>query len=334
MKFKLLLVAFLLSPVFFFAQKAINATTTISGTIEGGNYSKISILNAITGEKLQKADVKNNKFDFNLNLKKENIYALVLDRQNYLILDIKPGEKINIDYNIKKIYKTKITGSEGSEFYWNTFSKLKKLPKSKQNIFLDSVVNANPGKLATVIFAMYLDYTTYAKTHKRLLKSLKNFSDNKFVMEYKKSYEAAQKTGIGAVAPEIALADTSGKIVKRSSLKGQYVLVDFWASWCRPCRGESPNLVKAYKKYHKKGFTIYSVSLDKDKASWLKAINKDHLQSWTHVSDLKGWKSQGAADYGIRSIPANFLLDKNGKIIAKNLRGQALDKKLSEIFNK
>ncbi len=333
MKFKLLLIAILLSPSFFFAQKANNATT-IDGTIIGGKYSQISILDAMTGEKIQQSDIKNDKFHLAIDIKNENIYALFLDRNNYLIVDLKPGEKINIDYNLKKIDKTKITGSKGTEFYWDIFSKLKKMPEAKQDHFLDSVVNANPGKLATVIFAMYLDYNKYADTHKKFLKSLKNLSDNKFVIEYKKNYEAAQKLGIGAVPPEIALADTSGKIVKRSSLKGQYVLIDFWASWCRPCRGESPNLVKAYKKFHDKGFTIYSVSLDNNKTRWLNAIHKDHLQNWTHVSDLKGWQNAAAADYGIRSIPANFLLDKNGRIIAKNLRGDALDKKLSEIFNK
>ncbi len=138
--------------------------------------------------------------------------------------------------------------------------------------------------------------------------------------------------GIGEMAPDIKLADKDGKILPLSSLQGKVVLLDFWASWCGPCRVENPNVVKAYERYKDKGFTVFSVSLDQSKDKWLEAIAKDGLVWENHVSDLKGWGSAGAAQYQVRGIPATFLLDKTGKIIAKNLRGSALDKKLEELL--
>ncbi|MVM40500.1 redoxin domain-containing protein [Spirosoma sp. HMF3257] len=136
---------------------------------------------------------------------------------------------------------------------------------------------------------------------------------------------------VGAPAPEIALNDTTGTPVALSSLRGKYVLIDFWASWCGPCRAENPNVVRMYNKFKDKGFAIYSVSLDQAKANWTKAIRNDNL-TWTHVSDLKFWQSAAAQQYGVQAIPATFLLDKEGKIIAKNLRGPALEQKLEEIL--
>jgi thiol-disulfide isomerase/thioredoxin len=133
-------------------------------------------------------------------------------------------------------------------------------------------------------------------------------------------------------APEIAQADTTGAIRKLSQMKGKVVLVDFWASWCGPCRKENPNVVKLYNKYKDNGFDIMSVSLDKDRAPWIKAINNDNLLWANHVSDLKFWSNEAARTYGVSSIPSTVLVDKEGLIIGRNLRGEALEQKLTQIF--
>ncbi len=170
---------------------------------------------------------------------------------------------------------------------------------------------------------MFLD-----RQYLQLTEEIRNSNIGKLLGEY----IAYNKVGaIGSDALEFTQADPAGNMVALSSFRGKYVLIDFWASWCKPCRVENPHVVKAFQKFNNKNFTILGVSLDQEKEAWLKAIDKDGL-TWTQVSDLKGWSNETAQLYRVQGIPQNFLIDPNGKIVAKNLRGADLEAKLCELL--
>ena len=204
-------------------------------------------------------------------------------------------------------------------------------------------IDKNNGAFATIIALNLLDpeteFSYYQKVDEALGKqyptsqTLKPFHD--FIA--KKSVEAAEKMkdmekwGPGVTAPDFTVKDENGKNISLSSFKGKIVLLDFWASWCGPCRKDNPSVVLAYKKYHPMGLEIFGVSLDKEKDKWLEAIKADNL-TWKHGSELKEWQSSFVPLYEIQGIPMNILIDKEGKIIAKNLRAPVLEKKLAEVF--
>lgn len=204
-------------------------------------------------------------------------------------------------------------------------------------VFHDSIVDAYISKhaaspaAARIILNRYVTYQQVDKAAEQYKVLDKKVQQSLYGREIVKALESDARTAPGKTAPDFTQQDTTGKHITLSGLRGKYVLVDFWASWCGPCRKENPNVVAAYNKFHEKGFDIIGVSLDNKKEAWTRAIRADGL-TWYHVSDLKGWANAAAAAYNVKSVPANFLLDKTGKIVARNLRGEDLEKKLSELF--
>ncbi len=203
---------------------------------------------------------------------------------------------------------------------------------SLKNIYNDNFIKENPNNVAAAFVAFTNSYTYDLEKLNEIVNSF-DTAIHKSVY-YQKINERLNKlknTQVGKVAPNFTMKDVDGKAVSLKDFRGKYLLLDFWASWCGPCRKENPTVVKAYKKFHKKNFTVLGVSLDDNKDNWLKAIEKDNL-TWTHLSDLKGWRNEASQLYGVMSIPQNFLLDKNGVIIAKDLRGEDLLDKLKEVL--
>jgi peroxiredoxin len=203
----------------------------------------------------------------------------------------------------------------------------------EQNGVRTDFIKKNPNSLVSLNALKAIDrfrpeYTTLAPLFNSLSAAVKNSSDGR-AFAYK--LDKMKIMEVGVMALPFTQNDPEGKPISLSSFKGKYVLVDFWASWCHACRLENPNVVKAYNSYHEKGLEILSVSLDKNKQAWLDAIKKDGMP-WNHVSDLKFWKNEVAVMYNIQSVPQNMLLDKTGKIIGKNLRGEELAAKLAEVF--
>ncbi len=219
--------------------------------------------------------------------------------------------------------------------FQNTIHTKQKQLQVQQNAVLKIFISTNPDSYLSLL-ALYSvggpspNPTELDPLYNSLSDRIKSMETAK---NFKRSLDALRSTAVGVQAPDFTQADVNGTPVTLSSFKGKYVLIDFWASWCRPCREENPNVVKAYNRFKDKNFTIIGVSLDKaeGKDNWLAAIKNDGL-SWTEVSDLKFWNNQVAGLYSVTSIPSNFLIDPTGKIIARDLRGNDLENKLQEIF--
>ena len=240
----------------------------------------------------------------------------------------KVSGELNKQYN--EFYKQK--NQPGMDSLDAEFDKLTAIKNVKNKKYLSE----NPASpIAMFIFRQFVGYDINADEAEPVFLSLsEKLRSGPAGKEMAEKIEIAKKTGVGRMAMDFTQNDTLGNPVSLSSFKGKYVLIDFWASWCGPCRQENPNVVKAFNNYKDKGFTVLGVSLDQPNAKdkWMKAIHDDNL-TWTQVSDLKFWGNAVAVQYGIQAIPQNFLIDPQGKIIGKNLRGEALNKKLETLFH-
>jgi peroxiredoxin len=250
--------------------------------------------------------------------------------KSYLDL-MKPfEEKMSVLY--QEYSKAGQAGDEAKlEELYDEYEKLTAEQTEVQKLY---IIN-NPGSYVSPTILYNISTQMEASEIKEVLEYLTyQVSSTPLVDEIRQRMIAMQNSEVGKTAPDFELNDTDGNQVKLSDVIGaKLLLVDFWASWCNPCRDENPNVVAVYNKYKLKGFDVFGVSLDKDKDKWLQAIKDDKL-TWTHVSQLEGWTSIAAEKYAVMSIPANFLLDENGIIIAKNLRGEDLENKVKEILEK
>ncbi|HSC52614.1 MAG TPA: TlpA disulfide reductase family protein [Phnomibacter sp.] len=205
----------------------------------------------------------------------------------------------------------------------------------KETVYLPFIqTKGKNSPVALYALSQYAGYSIDAKKIEPLYESLdEKVKELPSGVLFKQKLDIAKTVAVGQAAPQFTQNDTSGVAVSLASFKGKYVLIDFWASWCGPCRAENPNVVKAFNKHKAAGFTVLGVSLDQPgaQAKWLKAIHDDKLE-WTHVSDLQYWKNEVAQLYGVQAIPQNYLLDTEGKIIGKDLRGEELQAKLDELF--
>jgi peroxiredoxin len=206
------------------------------------------------------------------------------------------------------------------------------LEATQNKIMGDYLKNNTGSPIALFVLGQYAGYeinpAEIEPIYNKLNKSLRNTPSGK---QFAGWLAVAKKTAVGQPGMDFAQPDADGKNVSLTAFKGKYVLVDFWASWCGPCRAENPNVLKAYSKFKDKGFDVLAISIDEKKDKWMAAVQADNLP-WTHVSDLKGWNNAAAELYGIRAIPQNVLINPEGMIVAKNLRGDALEKKLEEVL--
>jgi peroxiredoxin len=235
---------------------------------------------------------------------------------------------------LEKEYQAATPEQKKVKEFVETFEKQKDVVYAKEkNIKAQFIRENTTSMLSLYILDQYTDW--YASDFSELEPMFNSLSEaiktGKLGKAYAKKLALIQATSVGSLAPDFTQPDTSGKAVTLSSFRGKYVLVDFWASWCAPCRAENPNIVKNFHQYKDKNFTILGVSLDNDKEAWIKAIKNDGL-NWKQVSDLKQWESTMVPLYGFDGIPFNVLVDPSGKIIASSLRGQDLEKTLAAVL--
>lgn len=294
-----------------------------------------------------------------------NFYQININDEQSAIMVLEPGDNVMLELNGKAMMTPlKISGSRYSEELYSILKAVNSYTQQLQSLealyqqyygtpqqdsisqilvpqyeYIDGQRKAhvrnvlmNKPSLGNVLFIDQVNIDEDFELYQRVDEALySQHPYNPYVADIHRKVQDKQKLAPGKMAPEISLQSPEGEVIKLSSLRGKVVMIDFWASWCKPCRAENPNMVRIYNKFKDKGFDVYGVSLDQTKSDWVRAISSDGLV-WHHVSDLRYWNSVAAKEYGVGSIPFTVLVDKDGKILATGLRGESLERKLHEIF--
>ncbi len=348
-----------------------NKSYKIKGTITGAEDGTIYLKSIENGTPvvIDSANITNENFIFSGKVENSLLYLAFYNETPVPIALFIENEDITIKASIDSLDKAEITGSPETDIFLKfnkempyikrsielrqeymqaqmagETAKLEKLTNEMETIieaqknYFTNFVDSNTSSVVGAFLASQMAQSLSIDKLKELVSKFdNNLGDHPYVEELKKTFKSMEElnklnvsTAIGNEASDFTLKTKDGKEVKLSSFRGKYVLIDFWASWCQPCRRENPNSVKVYSMYNSKGFEILGVSLDKDQDAWVKAVKDDGLK-WPQVIDPNG---EVANQYNVNSIPSTFLIDKEGKIIAKNLRGDALNKRIEELLNK
>jgi thiol-disulfide isomerase/thioredoxin len=277
--------------------------------------------------------VTNNQFTLNTKIQQFPFRVLLYNKEFSQWRDLwLENNKMTFDASKNDFKNANISGSKSQDLTTKLYKNSAKISWEEKNELEKKFVSENPNSIVSAFILSVFskdwgaDFTK--ENYNKFSEEIKSSEYGKRILNY---IDLNKGIKIGSRYADFEITDKNGKNKRLSEFLGEITLLEFWASWCGPCRKENPNLVKTYKKYKPKGFEIFAISLDKDKDKWLKAIEKDNLE-WPNFCDLQVWENEASLTYGVYAIPENFLIDKNGEIVARNIRGEELNEKLALLF--